>query len=69
MDKIWIYEWPESSLSDGWKALEESSTLQQVDLATNLFEVTEHRARLYLHRPTGEVVAAAAGAKRSAKHR
>ena len=58
VDKIWIYEWPESSLTSDWKALEEFHTLQQVDLVPKLFEVTEHRARLYLHRPTGEVFAA-----------
>jgi len=58
VDRVWIYEWPESSLSGEWKPLEQFSTVQQVDLATKLFEVTEHRARLYLHRPTGEVVAA-----------
>jgi len=58
VDRTWIYEWPESSLSAEWKPLEEFSVVQQVDLATKLFEVTEHRARLYLHRPTGEVVAA-----------
>jgi hypothetical protein len=38
--------------------LEEFSTIQQVDLVRKLFEVTEHRARLYRHRPTGEVIAA-----------
>jgi len=59
VDRAWIYEWPESSLNAEWKSLEEFSTVQQVELATKLFEVTEHRARLYLHRPTGEVVAAA----------
>jgi transposase len=58
VDTAWIYEWPESSLSADWEPLQEFSTIQQVDLATKLFEVTEHRARLYLHRPTGEVVAA-----------
>ena len=58
VDRAWIYEWPESSLSAEWEPLEEFSMVQQVDLATKLFEVTEHRARLYLYRPTGEVVAA-----------
>jgi transposase len=58
VDKVWIYEWPESSLGDEWKPLEAYSTVQQVDLAMKLFEVTEHRARLYLHRPTGEVIGA-----------
>ena len=58
VDAAWIYERPESSLSADWKPLEEFSTIQQVELAAKLFEVTEHRARLYLHRPTGEVIAA-----------
>ena len=58
IDTAWIYEWPESSLSAEWKPLEEFSTVQQVDLAEKLFEVVEHRARLYLYRPTGEIIAA-----------
>jgi transposase len=58
VDQIWNYEWPESSLTSDWKALEEFHTLQQIDLVPKLFEVTEHRARLYLHRPTGEIFAA-----------
>jgi len=58
VDGAWIYEWPVSSLSAEWKPLEKFFTVQQVDLARKLFEVTEHRARLYLYRPTGEVVAA-----------
>jgi transposase len=58
VDNIWIYEWPESSLTSDWKPLEQFHTLQQVDLVPKLFEVTEHRARLYLHRPPGEVFAA-----------
>jgi transposase len=33
--------------------------LQQVELAKKLFEVTEHRARLYRSQATGEIVAAA----------
>jgi transposase len=58
VDAAWIYEWPESSLSSDWERLDEFSTIQQVDLAKKLFVVTEHRARLYRHRLTGEVVAA-----------
>ena len=58
VDAAWIYEWPKSSLSADWKPLDEFFTIQQVDLVPKLFEVTEHRARLYLHQPTGEVVAA-----------
>ena len=58
VDKSWTYEWPEELLSSEWKPLDEFRTVQQVDLVPKLFEVTEHRARLYLHRPTGKVVAA-----------
>jgi len=58
VDRAWIYEWPESSLSSDWEPLQEFHAIQQVDLVEKLFEVTEHRARLYRHRPTGEVVAA-----------
>ena len=46
VDQVWVYEWPESSLTSDWKPLEEFHTLQQVDLVPKLFEVTEHRARL-----------------------
>jgi transposase len=58
VDRAWIYEWPESSLSPDWEPLDEFQTLQQLDLVRKLYEVTEHRARLYRYRPTGEVVAA-----------
>ena len=58
MDKVWFYEWPESSLTADWEPLDEFHTVQQVDLVPKLFEVIEHRARLYRHRLTGEVVAA-----------
>jgi transposase len=58
VDRAWIYEWPESSLSSDWEPLEEFRAVQQVDLVEKLFEVSEHRARLYRHRTTGEVVAA-----------
>jgi transposase len=58
VDAAWIYEWPQSSLTADWKPLDEFDTIQQVDLVPKLFEVTEHRARRYLHRPTGQVIAA-----------
>lgn len=58
VDKVWIYEWPASSLNSDWKPLDDFQTIQQVDLVPKLFEVAEHRARLYRHRLTGEVVAA-----------
>ena len=58
VDAAWIYEWPDSLLSPDWEPLDEFHTIQQVDLVKKLFEVTEHRARLYVYRPTGEVVAA-----------
>jgi len=59
VDRAWIYEWPEAALSSDWEPLEEFHTIQQVDLVEKLVEVSEHRARLYRHRTTGEVVAAA----------
>ena len=55
VDRAWIYEWPESS---DWEPFDEFHSIQQVDLVKKLYEVTEHRARLYRHRTTGEVVAA-----------
>lgn len=58
VSQTWIYEWPESSLGGEWKPLDEFSVVQQVELAAKLFEVTEHRARLYQHRSTGEIHAA-----------
>lgn len=58
VDRAWIYEWTDSSLSSDWEPLEEFQTIQQVDLVKKLFEVTEHRARLYRHCTTGKVVAA-----------
>jgi transposase len=58
VDATWVYEWPESSLGSDWERLDEFHTIQQVDLVKKLFDVTEHRARMYRYRPTGEVVAA-----------
>ncbi len=58
VDKVWFYEWTDSSLTADWEPLDEFQTIQQADLVPKLFEVTEHRARLYRHRLTGEVVAA-----------
>jgi hypothetical protein len=56
--RIWIYEWPEASLTSDWKPRDEFRTIQQVDLVPQLFEVTEHRARVYRHRLTGERITA-----------
>ena len=58
VDKTWIYEFTDSSLTADWRPLDEFQTIQQVDLLPKLFEVSEHRSRLYRHRVTGEVVAA-----------
>jgi transposase len=58
VDKVWFYEWTDSSLTADWEPLDEFQTIQQADLVPKLFEVIEHRARLYRHRLTGEVVAA-----------
>ncbi len=58
VDKIWSYEWDAASLSAEWVPLDEYQTIQQVELLPKLFEVTEHRARLYRHCLTGQVAAA-----------
>jgi transposase len=58
VDQAWIYEWPAGSFGPEWKPLDEFDTIQQVDLLPKLFQVTEHRARQYLHRPTGRVATA-----------
>jgi len=57
VDRARVYEWPDAGTE--WEPLDEFRTLQQVELAEKLFEVTEHRARLYRSRITGETVAAA----------
>ena len=59
VDHAWTYEWPESEMGAEWEPLDEFRILQQVELVEKLFEVTEHRARLYRSRTTGEIVAAA----------
>jgi len=56
VDHTEIHELPD--LSPDWEPLEEFRILQQVELVKKLFEVTEHRARCYRHRRTGEVIAA-----------
>ena len=56
VDRAWIYECPE--VKPEWEPLDEFHTLQQVELVEKLFEVTEHRTRLYRSRITGQVVAA-----------
>jgi transposase len=57
--KTWYYEWEEASSRPEWEPLNEYQTIQQVDLLPKLWEVVEHRARLYRHRVTGQVVVAA----------
>ncbi len=58
VEKVWLYEWADSSLIADWEPLDEFQTIQQVELAAKLFDVVEHRARLYRHRLTDEVVTA-----------
>lgn len=58
VDKIWYYEWTGASWLSDWEPLDEFHTVQQVELVPKLVDVVEHRARLYRHRLTGEVVAA-----------
>ncbi len=57
VDRAWVYEWSEPGAD--WESLDEFRTLQQVELVKKLFRVTEHRARLYRSRITGEIRAAA----------
>jgi transposase len=58
VDHAWIYEWQESEIGPDWERLDEFRIIQQVELVEKLFEVTEHCARLYRSRSTGEVIAA-----------
>jgi transposase len=58
VDHAWIYEWSESEAGPDWEPLNEFRVVQQVELVEKLFEVTEHRARLYRSQTTGEVIAA-----------
>jgi transposase len=41
-----------------WEALDEWDIIQQIELKECPIEITEHRARLYRHRSTGEVLSA-----------
>jgi transposase len=56
VDHLQIHEL--SGLNTDWEPLDEFRILQQAELVEKLFEVTEHRARCYRHRQTGEVIAA-----------
>jgi transposase len=53
VDKIWLYEW--EATPAGWKPLEQFRVMQQVELREQPCQVTEHRARLYENRRTGQV--------------
>lgn len=53
-----IFEWTGEPLGPEWIPTEEFRTIQQVELAEKLVEVTEYRARWYRSRVTGEVIAA-----------
>lgn len=58
-EQIDYYQYHELDLDpEEWEALEEWETLQQVDLKDSPIEVTEHRARLYRNRKTGQIVSA-----------
>lgn len=56
IDRTEIHELP--ALGPDWEPLDEFRIVQQVELVEKLFEVTEHRARCYRHRRTGDVIAA-----------
>ena len=47
-----------SGLGPDWEPLDEFRRVQQVELVEKLFEVTEHLARCYRNRRTGEVIVA-----------
>jgi transposase len=47
-----------SGLGPDWEPMEEFRILQQVELVEKLFEVTEHLARCYRNRRTGDVITA-----------
>ena len=53
-----IFEWSGEPLGPEWVATDEFRTIQQVELAEKLVEVTEYRARCYRSWETGEVIAA-----------
>jgi len=55
VDETWLYEW--TAVPPGWKALEQFSVVQQVELVEKPYTVTEHRARLYENLRTGQVLA------------
>ena len=56
VDETWLYEW--TAVPPGWKALEQFSILQQVELVEKPYTVSEHRARLYENLRTGQMLAA-----------
>jgi hypothetical protein len=56
VDHVRLYDWPNAG--PNWEPLDEFRILQQVELVEKLFEVTEHRARCYRHRRTGQIVPA-----------
>jgi transposase len=56
IDRTWIYEWSEPV--ENWQPLDEFRVVQQVELCDKLFEVVEHRARLYRHVESGRIEAA-----------
>jgi len=58
VDDTRVCEWTGEPLGPEWVATDEFRTIQQVDLAEKLFQVTEYRARLYRSWKTGEVIAA-----------
>ena len=56
VDHVRLHDWPNAG--PDWEPLEEFRIVQQVELAEKLFQVTEHRARCYRHRRTGQIVPA-----------
>jgi transposase len=55
IDRTWNYERPEPAKN--WDPLDKFRVVQQVELRDKLFDVVEHRARLYRHRESGRIEA------------
>jgi transposase len=56
VDRIRVYE--RAQPDPNWEPLQQFRVWQQVDLRKKLFQVVEHRARLYRHRQSGRIEAA-----------
>lgn len=58
VDRTWVYELEDTTGLEPLNGPEGWRVVQQVELPTKLFHVTEHRARRYLCRRTGRIITA-----------